>query len=925
MAPGKHSRKNRKRKRSQSQSQSRHVSPEHLFEQVWQSLAKGDGRGALDQLRQAQHEDGKSEGLPLLFFCACIQRARQLAGNGLDREAAAMRTRAAQHRASISPRTLREEDLARYVGYLDGADALAVYADYLNARPPVLQAERSLADLLVIRRCWEGVEILDADHPLRRDAGQVMRSLDAMDAGDWERVAELLRGVPRRSPFAAWRVFCKAMVCFGAGDDQGLRRTLDLLPADFALAHTVAEWRRLCTGEGEGGAVQVQRALGTVGTAVEVLGEELRQALRGKDRPRVVERSIVSLADVLGPDDPCPARMDLLQIAGLATQRHQFSMQTVRGLMRRLLPAERVAGALARIELLLQRLAPDTWDPAPAAAYLKRLPVEFPRAADRALARGRVLEALARTGHQAVQHPEHLPPRMVKTLSALLDGRIDEPEMLFVELMVASLDADPGNREGYRFLLDLLRGHRDNKPRLRSILEEMATRFPEDPDPWLELTALHYSRNAYRRAEHALAEARLRAPHDERILDLQAIGFLKSADQSRKSGRFALAARDLQRAEELGRPKLGTLLQAKQLLLAVVSAGGDAAGVVAPHLENLPPDAQIRTLALLIHDLSENSHVKNVSPEMESTVKGLLARKAPAIDDLGPDEMVDLLAPLPGDLRILFSGLHIAPVLADWWADIMRRLDGDRLLAVFDVLMDCGRRAAVRAEINRRLRGVKKYRRDPLLLLYLAVVRYQERQDRDARRFMEALDLTSASDLERLRVASMRLARHARGILREALQKFDFALLDMPVSFFGHGAPFSIEDVLNDVIDPPPPPPPPPSTSTPELVNKILVDEFLEALRRSTAGASPEPPPQGSLFGDGGAARELGMLEDLIDRHGLLGIPSFALEDMAAFAREEPHNRRTLDRLARKCEAAGLRSVLSREAQILLFPGAGKK
>ena len=67
------------------------------------------------------------------------------------------------------------------------------------------------------------------------------------------------------------------------------------------------------------------------------------------------------------------------------------------------------------------------------------------------------------------------------------------------------------------------------------------------------------------------------------------------------------------------------------------------------------------------------------------------------------------------------------------------------------------------------------------------------------------------------------------------------------------------------------------------------------------------------------------MLEDLIDRHGLLGIPSFALEDMAAFAREEPHNRRTLDRLARKCEAAGLRSVLSREAQILLFPGAGKK
>ena len=74
-----------------------------------------------------------------------------------------------------------------------------------------------------------------------------MRSLGAMDAGDWERAAELLKGMSRRSPFAPWRVFCKAMVCFGAGDDQGLRRALELLPADFALAHTVAEWRRLCT------------------------------------------------------------------------------------------------------------------------------------------------------------------------------------------------------------------------------------------------------------------------------------------------------------------------------------------------------------------------------------------------------------------------------------------------------------------------------------------------------------------------------------------------------------------------------------------------------------------------------------------------------------------------------------------------------
>ncbi|MCY4373005.1 MAG: hypothetical protein OXC31_04470 [Spirochaetaceae bacterium] len=48
----------------------------------------------------------------------------------------------------------------------------------------------------------------------------------------------------RRSPFAPWRLFCKAMGCFAAGDEHGLRPTVDLLPEDFALRGTVAELRR---------------------------------------------------------------------------------------------------------------------------------------------------------------------------------------------------------------------------------------------------------------------------------------------------------------------------------------------------------------------------------------------------------------------------------------------------------------------------------------------------------------------------------------------------------------------------------------------------------------------------------------------------------------------------------------------------------
>ena len=144
----------------------------------------------------------------------------------------------------------------RYVRYLDGGEALAAYADHLDGGTSLPRVERVLADRLVVQRFWAAVDVFDRTHPLRRDAAAVRPGLDAMDAGDWAQAANLLQGVSRRSPFAAWRLFCRAMVCFGAGDDDGLRRLVGLLPDDFVLARTVAEWRRLvgCDAAGNGGA-----------------------------------------------------------------------------------------------------------------------------------------------------------------------------------------------------------------------------------------------------------------------------------------------------------------------------------------------------------------------------------------------------------------------------------------------------------------------------------------------------------------------------------------------------------------------------------------------------------------------------------------------------------------------------------------------
>ena len=923
--PGRRNRGNRKRS---APARPPRASPRRLLEQARELLAGGDGRKALDLIRQARDRDDSLAGLPLVSFCASMERARQLAAKGMDKEATTMRVRADRYRASISVPSLSEDEWLQYVRYLDGGDALATYAGHLAGGTSMLRVERALADRLVVQRCWECLDVFDESHPLRRDAVAVMPGLDAMDAGDWGGAASLLQGVPRRSPFAAWRLFCKAMVCFGAGDDDGLRRTLDLLPADFVLARTVAEWRRLvgCDAAGIGRAGDPMEP-GSRNGHLAALAGELKRAL-DKGNVRAAGKAIERLADSLYPEDPDRARIDLLEIAGLAALRDLIPGGALERLARRLLPADRVTGVAARILLARQQVVPELWHPVPAVALVGVLPVEFPRAQDRTLARACVLEALARTGRAAVD-PEFLSPDTTEGLTMLLGRPVEDPGMVFVELMLASLEADPDNRDGYLFLLDLLRGQNAAKPRLQRALQDMADRFPDDSTPWLELATLHYSRNAYRQAEGALEEARRRAPHDDRLLDLQAVGFLKSADQSRNKGRLALAARDLQRAADIGRRVIEPVLPAKRLLLEIVSGGSAAAATVDPHLEGQPPGAQLRTLALVLRDLDDNSHVRNVRPEMANGVRRLLAGKVSLAGEWAPDEIAGLLEPLPAEMDVLYGDRRIAASFAAWWPALLERVDGERLPAVLDLLMDCGGRPQVRAEIERRLRGVRKPRRDPLLLFYLAVIRYEEGSDYDSRRFRDVLKRADAATRERLRAAAARLARHTQDPLRHALQTFDFEPLDVEPGTLGPGPPPRLEAflaALEEQLEAEGLPRERAGSTrwAPDPGDPALVEQFRRALTEDAADAPQYGAQQGMLF-DREIYDELDRLDDLIDDTRLRGEPPPVLRELAGNLRAEPTTRRELDRLARDCQTAGLRDKLTPELHALLFPHKGRK
>ena len=477
-------------------------------------------------------------------------------------------------------------------------------------------------------------------------------------------------------------------------------------------------------------------------------------------------------------------------------------------------PEEYFISITTQATLLLQHAAPgEIWDPSAAVMYLDNLSVPFPCPDDQPLARGWVLESLARSGTEAGIHRHGLDADESRHVATLLGTPPQDPGLVLVDLMLASLDADPQSTSGYHFLLDLLRRNPTaDEGRLSAILQELAARYPDAPEPWLELATQHYARNAYRRAETALGEALRRAPYDDRILDLQAIGFLKSADQSRKRGRFPLAARDLARAVDLRRPRLEPILRVKRLLLDLVraEAGAGVEAVAAPLLEPLLPAARLRTLAVTIHDLGENRNVKNVDPSIASALRRVLARGAGAIAQLDPDEALELVADLPADCRILYGSLRVAPVLTQWWRAVLARLDGDRLTAGFDTLLACEGRKTVRDELERRLRGGRATDHDPLLQFYLAVIRYEEREDYDATRFLEVVERADAPGRRRLREAAKRLAPLVEQPLRRALQQFDFESLERLIPSFEDlremiedlGGPGMLDRILGGLEDP---------------------------------------------------------------------------------------------------------------------------
>ena len=601
-----------------------------------------------------------------------------------------------------------------------------------------------------------------------------------MDDGEWTKAAELLRPLSRNSAFAPWRLFCKAMDCFCSQNDEGLTEALKRLPESLALRRVVEELKLTSAEPAERrSSLETQEArkiLWASGGEANQLAERLTEAVRERQLSEL-RRIIPLLAEALYPEAPVQATTELLLVLALAVRRGQLAQPLLLKTVKRLLTTETARLVSNKIRLVTQQPAHSEWEVAGFAEYLSLLPQEFSDE-QLPLARARVLEFLARSAHSGDACPDCLPPRVVATLASLVKKPSQDRHLIFVDLMQESLEAEPGNWEGHEFLLSLMRHWGVGDNRIVDALKSMATRFPSQPEPCMELARLYYSRNSYRKAERFLEEARGRAPQDESLLDLLAIGYIRSSDQNRIRGRLPRAEKDLWRAEDLQRRRLASVLRVKKLSLQLIASSAAGLEEVKQQLRHLSPLDQLRELGMLILDLRGRQSGSN--PRGLNALIPLLNGQTGLADRLTSGEALQLMVPLKSELAPLFSSLDLAPVLSRLWDRILDRARGDDLIGLFDTLLEGGEHLYVRKRVERALKALPKRQTDRVLLLYRATLRYHEGRQRKSRDFREIVETATPSETALLRRCAQQLAQYVDDPLRLALHKFDFELLELP-------------------------------------------------------------------------------------------------------------------------------------------------
>ncbi|OQX24356.1 MAG: hypothetical protein BWK80_21260 [Desulfobacteraceae bacterium IS3] len=884
--------KNKKKKKLQKvvQSQVHELTQDQLLEKGAQELETGKARDAIATFKIAAKKHGMSDTVTTSLFRAYLMRESQLRQKNMLVEAEAMKKQAEEYMPEI--RKFSEKDLLAFIFACSTREGFDIYAKYTAVNRSSPAAEQFLANRLFKSGKWDFIEKSEPSLPLRRDAGPVKKAMPLMNEGKWEEALEVLGDISRQSPFAPIRMFCRAMVCFYKQDDADMLKALSMIPDDFPLADLVNELKEAAGGNPPASPRFHFLWEGTVNMKAEVR-ELLRLLEEGQLRQSA--QSIIVIADAAYPRDPLAARVFILEILWNLVMQDKIADADFHKLVLNLIEGKYADTLLAKTRLTRSRKPLHDLG-----RYISFLETEFPEPQAAKIAHSTVLSYTAHLlGNVGLSPADE--DSGFKKYKKLLGIRSEEPEMILVDMIAESVRLDPLNRAAYQVLTELPRFSRAAKNGAEAVLTDMLGHFPDDPFPCLELAALYYEKNAFRKAENILEEAMKRAPHDSRVIDRNIIALLVSAEKNIQREKFHLVAKDIEKSENLKSRKLAPFIAEKRILCRLISdfhSDGPKKppeNIMSAELEPLPFFEQLRILSVLVTDIKEH-HIALQWPAMLADAEKLFEQKLKkSASSLSSSDWVRLLMPLEKDFASLFPFRQMAPVFLKKHKNILKGVADAEIFPIFDTIFEPAWFDLIQKEIKRRTKTANP--KDRLLLeFYLVTVQHITAHAYDAGLFENIIGQASGPLLEELRTTSRRLSKYAAGVLKNALEMFDFGILEE----LDDDGDFRDED--DDFF--------------PEKDIEAGLERIMERLRKLE--------DKGNVSESEFLNEFIAGFESFVDTLEIRGAPELILFGLREMLRVTPGACRDFDELSEAFEHAGIKTRLSREARLILFGKKGK-
>lgn len=931
---GKKKTKKKKAQKAQKnvQKQLHHLTEKQLLLQGEQSLGAGKARDAISTLKFAAKQHGQSDEIGTLLFRAYLMRAGELRKKNMIVEADTVKKQAREYMPGADQMT--ESDLLAFISISSDEEAFDFYRGYTKINNSSRATEQFLANRLLESSQWDILDNLDESLPIRRDAAPVSDAVPLMNEGKWEDALNALMSVSRTSPFAPVRMFCRVMVCFYREEDREMHRAISMLPENFPLIH-VAENLKHTVGNGNPGPEKTMRRLQCLWDGQINMEDDMRDILDHLEHRRFAraETSIADISEVIYPRDSDDARVFILEIIWNMVVQYKIGEYDFYRMVRNLLPGDR-AELLATKTRLLSFRAPFSH----AGQYISILDREFPDPETRDTAHALILLYTAR----GILRHETEAEKDIKGLGKyrkLLGIPRENTDTLLIDMTTEVLRLDPLNREGYVFLAERPRASRAAKKSVEASLTVMIDRFPDDPWPCLELATLLYEKNAFRKAENILSEAMRRAPYDNRVIDRHVLALLISAEKNIRRKKFHLVAKDIERAEQFDSKKTAPFIAEKRIIFSLLNdqkdvrlsekaeaeaendetgqmqlfAGpGDLDKIVEKELAPLSLPDRLRILAILISDIS--SHSLNERKSVIKSLEKLFGKCLKKMGELSSAELLKILSPLEKEFSSLLPSRDVAPIFFRKDKNILRHADDSEVIPLYDLIFESHWFSLIEKDIRRRMGKETETEPEPWLLLefYLVTILHLRGEVREPDLFEDIIEDARGPILKEIKTASRRLASHASGVLKRALEIFDFDILDDDMFFPSRPDAFDDEDDF-DFFPPFPDDEDMRQGTLEKFVGKLLV------LMEDMGGVIPDDI-------DHDIVEELiGSFETFVEETGLRGAPSTILDELGKMLRSDPGMKNEFEMLAQLVDKVNAGTKLSKEARIVLFGRTRRK